>query len=504
MMTKKQTIVMLLCLLLALGTIGSLVLLEHDCQKQSVKEERVIHKDEQEYSLPIVTVDMKQKENIKQTVDGVSANEVQAKIQIYDRDGHNYLSDKPTKTVHALMRIRGNSTRLVPKKQYRLTLMDKNFKKEIDKKMLGLSQNSHWILNGPFEDKSFMRNRLAYSVSRKIMEWAPRTRYCEVFIRKKGQNGKMDQYYKGIYLMMESIDRDDKRVNIEKSDHNSTETSFIIQNNRPRQGDRLVKSYGYENYLYDYPYMVVYPGRKNLTASQRQYIEQTMSLFERALYSENSKDDYRKYIDMDSFVDYYIINEFFKNTDAGMLSTYMYKDYGQKIKAGPVWDFNASMGNSDLLSPYFDYKGFYNNRTPLFDHLLQHREFADQVIERYRILRKTYLSDKYLMHQIDLNVAELGNAPKRNERVWPVWLCNQFEMFKEYQDVFLSMGDNVSQIKTFLDKNPRYKKSTENMATSFNDEVQKLRVFLKNRGKWLDDNIDELRDMTGVENEDNE
>lgn len=165
MMTKKQTIVMLLCLLLALGTIGSLVLLEHACQKQSVKEEKVIHKDEQEYSLPIVTVDMKQEENIKQTVDGVSANEVQVKIQIYDRDGHNYLSDKPTKMVHALMRIRGNSTRLVPKKQYRLTLMDKNFKKEIDKKMLGLPQNSHWILNGPFEDKSFMRNRLAYSVS---------------------------------------------------------------------------------------------------------------------------------------------------------------------------------------------------------------------------------------------------------------------------------------------------------------------------------------------------
>lgn len=503
-MTDKQKRWLFVCLCGAVLVLFALIGLEFSAHQSKVTKERVTHKNEQEYSLPVITIDMHQDENLHHEKEGAVSNPVTATLKVYDHDGHNYLSNPADKTYYATMRMRGNSTRLVPKKQYKLTLTDKTYQKKVDKKLLGLPKNSEWVLNGPFEDKSFMRNRLAYSVARKVMDWAPRTRYCEVFIRQHDQKGKMTSYYKGIYVMMESIDRDEQRVDIEKTDANSAETSFIIQNNKPRPSDRILKSYGYENYLYDYPYMIVYPGRKNLTAAQQKYIEQTVSMFERSLYKEDSKDDYRKYIDVDSFVDYYIINEFFKNTDAGLLSTYMYKDYGHKIKAGPVWDFNASMGNSDLLSPYFDYKGFYNNRTPLFENLLAHKDFANKVIRRYKVLRKTYLSDQYLMKQIDYNVKELGDAPKRNAKVWPIWLCNQFEMFKRYEDVFLQMGDDIPAIQSFIQKHPKYKQSTENMTTSYQAEVKALRTFIKNRGKWLDQNIDRLRDIAGEKNEDNE
>lgn len=455
--------------------------------------------NEPTYTLPVITIDMKQDEHIRQSKQGVISNEVDAKINVYD-EKENHLSDPVSEKYQGKIRIRGNSTRLVPKKQYKINLLTKKGK-ESPESFLGLPPNNAWVLNGPFEDKSFIRNSLAYTVGRKIMGWAPRTKFCEVFIRKANEKGKMDQYYKGIYVLTESIDRDAKRVNIHKTDKNSPVTSFIIQNNRPRPTDTILHSYGYENYLYDYPYMIVYPGKEKRTPEQEDYIEQTLSLVERSLYKDTKKETYQNYIDVDSFVDYYIINEFFKNTDAGMLSTYMYKDYGQKIKAGPLWDFNASMGNSSLLSPYFDYKGFYNNRTTLFSALLGKKSFVKKVIHRYKELRKTYLSTPYLMNLISYQVDLLGNAPARNFEVWPFWACNQFEMFKQYQDVFFKMGDDFPKIEAFLKKHPNYKQPTANMSDTYAEEIKNLRIFITNRGQWLDKNIHYLEEFLKEKNE---
>ena len=47
---------------------------------------------------------------------------------------------------------------------------------------------------------------------------------------------------------------------------------------------------------------------------------------------------------MGSFVDYFILNEFTCNYDAGWLSTYVYKDIGGKYKM-VLWDFNSSCDN---------------------------------------------------------------------------------------------------------------------------------------------------------------
>lgn len=471
---------------------------QHDIQKNKTNRQHIT--SEETYNLPIITIDVLNK-NINTTT------KVKAKLKIYDsKTGINKLSDKPKKEYNILIRIRGNSTRLVPKKQYRIHLMDKNFKKTQEKKFLGMPTASEWILNAPFEDKSLIRNRIAYKIANKIMGWAPDTRYCNVFVRQANQKGPMKNYFKGLYLAIQPIERAQNKVNIHQSDPKSPQTSFIIQSNRLHQGtqnDPIVDSYGKENYIYDYPFIINYP-KQTLTKRQEKYIAQTISLLERSLYKTNPDNEYQKYINEDTFVDYYIINEFFKNTDAGLLSTYMYKDFGGKINAGPVWDFNAAMGNSDLLSPYYDYKGFYMPRTPIFGKLIEHKEFAEKVIERYRFLRKNYLNNAYIDNLIDKNTKELNEAQQKNFKVWPIWLCNQFEMFKEYPDVFKKFGDNVSQIKKFVDKNPRYLQSTENMAISYQQEIKKLKTFIKNRGYWMDKNIENLKKISDQKNESNE
>ena len=453
--------------------------------KVEIKELSEVEERKKEgYNLPLVVIDTNgEKINGNESVNGT--------IKIYDSEyGINTLKDKPTLECNIEIKIRGNTTRRVPKKQYSIDLVDENGNKK-EEKILGMPKESEWILNAPFEDKSLLRNYMAYNISREIMEYAPRAKFCEAFIVDDGKDISTN-HYKGVFLMIEKIKRDKNRVNISKSNPSKDETSFIVEKNNPKEKDIIFN--GKEAYLYDYPILASYP-KKNLTDGQINYINKTISMFERNLYSNefnNKYTGYQKYIDVDTFVDYYIINEFFNNTDAGILSTYIYKDFGEKIKAGPVWDFNASMGNSNVLSPYYDYKGFYMNRTAWFDRLMEDKTFVIKVINRYKLLRKTYLSDEYLINFIDDTVKMLGEAPKRNFEVWPIYMCNQFEMFKDYRNDFSKFEDDPKKLDEYLKNNNSLFKSTENMATSYEEEIEMLKVFLINRGRWMDENIEKL------------
>lgn len=442
------------------------------------------------YNLPLIVIDTNgEKINGNESIKGT--------IKIYNSEYDiNTLSDEPILESNIEIKIRGNTTRRVPKKQYSIDLVDESGNKK-EEEILGMPKESEWILNAPFEDKSLLRNYMAYSISRKIMGYAPRAKFCEAFIVDDGKDISTN-HYKGVFLMIEQIKRDKNRVNISKSNSSKDETSFIVEKNNPKAKDIILNNYGKETYLYDYPILASYP-KEDLTEKQINYISKTISMFERNLYSNkfNNKDNgYEKYIDVDTFVDYYIINEFFNNTDAGILSTYIYKDFGEKIKAGPVWDFNASMGNSDVLSPYYDYKGFYMNRTAWFDRLMEDKNFVEKVINRYKLLRKAYLSDEYLINFIDDTVKLLGEAPKRNFKIWPIYMCNQFEMFKDYRNDFSKFEDDPKKLDEYLKANTSLFKSTENMATSYEEEIKMLKVFLINRGRWIDENIEKLHKWT--------
>ena len=207
---------------------------------------------------------------------------------------------------------------------------------------------------------------------------------------------------------------------------------------------------------------------------------------------DDPQEGYAAYIDVDSFVDYFIINEFFKNTDAGIFSTYLHKDYGEKIKAGPVWDFDSAMGNSTHLFPYYDETGFYMPQTAWFSELLKDKKFVNQVISRYHQLRLTYLSDDYLIQQIDDYVSELGEAIERNFEKWPVELCNQSEMLKKYYSIIRPYENDVDALLNFFREHPQYTAEVENRANNYDEEIAKLKLFIRERGAWIDKNIDSL------------
>ena len=300
--------------------------------------------------------------------------------------------------------------------------------------MLGMDKDSDWVLNGPFADKSLMRNYIAYTVGSNIMEYAPDVRFCEVFVIDDGSSTIQKKHYKGVYLLIEKIKRGEDRVDIVKTHDNTDETSFIISRDRNKEDNIVIGNYGYETHLYDYALNIEYP-KKDLTPGKYNYINKYISEFERILYSDkfnDPKNGYRKYIDVDYFVDFYIINEFFLNTDAGIFSTYMYKDYNEKMKAGPIWDFNRSLGNNEVNkdSRAFEYEGFFMLQRYWFDRLMEDRAFANKVVSRYKELRKNYLSDEYLINLIDKTKNYLGTSVKRNFDKWSFELSNQSDVLE--------------------------------------------------------------------------
>lgn len=156
-----------------------------------------------------------------------------------------------------------------------------------------------------------------------MMDYAPNVRYCEVVL-----NGE----YRGLYLMIESITNgEDGRLYLKKSIKNTVATSYLLRTNRPTEWDdqKVGNIASYLERIHTAANMdisIEYPGGDTLSAEMAKQINLEHSAFERSLYTydyDAPAYGYRRWIDVDEFVDYYILNEFCKNEDAGRYSTYI-------------------------------------------------------------------------------------------------------------------------------------------------------------------------------------
>ena len=119
---------------------------------------------------------------------------------------------------------------------------------------------------------------------------------------------------------------------------------------------------------------------------------------------------------MESFCDYFIINEYLTSYDAGLHSTYFYKDIGGKIKMGPVWDFDGALDNgSHTLT---DYNYIVMKQRPWFECMIQDPVFVNKLCDRYKELRKGILSDENVKEKATEGLKFLGNAIERDSVRW--------------------------------------------------------------------------------------
>lgn len=343
------------------------------------------------------------------------------------------------------------------KKQYRVKFFKKEGgTKDKEASFLGMGKHSEWVLNGPFLDKTLMRNRLVYEIGREINEWAPDSRYVELFV-----NGE----YQGVYLAIEPVTNGEARLRLCEFGLASGECAYIVKRDRVETEESPLDVYGHYAGKTFNDLFIDYPSKSNLTEPQKAWITKDIDDFERVLYGEYFDDPqqgYAKYIDVDAFVDYVVLNEFVLNHDAGNLSMYVYKELGGKLKP-VIWDYNNAFDNYQWFA--MDYKQFYLTRNSWFDRLLQDRAFVDKVVKRYRELRENTLSEEKLFADIDAYKEELGDATERNFKIWG---------YTFHED--LMSGDNTLHYD----------------AESYEEAIVQLKGAIHARGTFMDEHIEDL------------
>ena len=334
--------------------------------------------------------------------------------------GRAGMLDAPDFAGRAGLNVRGQSSAGFPKQQYHFELWDEANQDEAHS-LLGMPSESDWVLYAPYSEKSLMQNALVYQWSNRIGQYAVRTRFVEVFMNT-AVGGKIDYNgdYRGIYILMEKIKVDNNRVDIDKltpADNTGEDVTggYLWAKDKPDPGEVGFSAGGNS-------YRFVEPNESEITPAQRTYLTNYLNEFNSVLTSANFADPvngYAKYIDVDSWIDQHILVELAKNIDGFRISNYYHKDRNGKIKMGPAWDFNLSLGNADYLEGWIP-TGFYYNLLndgdyPYFRRLFQDPTFAQKYIDRWQQLRKDELSTPRLMADIDAFTSLLsdgnGNYP---------------------------------------------------------------------------------------------
>ncbi len=374
-----------------------------------------------------------------------------AEVRVIDnRDRSNHPSDEPDFVTESEFRIRGQSSRRYEKKPYLLKFLDgEGARPKIP--VMGMAAHYEWVLHSPMIDKSLVRNYIWYNISGEIMDYAPNCRFCEVIV-----NGD----YRGVYLMTETVTAGDNcRLNLKMNAKDSQVTGYLLRVDRPSDAEleSLRDIYAHaeriNRVLQDIT--IRYPGQSRLTEEIKGGIERDYAAFEKALYSfdyDTRQYGYQNWIDVDNFADYYIIQEFTQNRDMGAFSTFLYREPGTPYRLC-IWDMDHVLDMRD---------DFILMERAWYLMLFKDEAFVQRVLERYSELRKSWLSEEFLVGYLEETVEYLGPAAARNNIRWQ-------------EDISSELDLNIDA------------------AYSFEEAIDFLENRMIQRGKWMDETIHSLQ-----------
>lgn len=415
-------------------------------------------------NLPIVLIDTQGK-NIP------NEPKISARMKIIDNSTHQNKITDPANGYDGFIGIemRGASSQSYPQKPFAIETRDEAGN-NLNISLLGMPAENDWVMLSNYNDKSFMRNVLGYKMFEALGNYAPRTRYVEVFL-----NGE----YQGIYLFGEKIKRDKNRVDIatlKEEDIEGEELTggYIFKIDYWNDWDSWESPFSPINHPdFDIHFIYHDPDWDELLPQQKNYISNFVSDFETILYSSNythPTDGYSKWIDVESFIDYFIVNEISRNNDGFKKSRYFHKDKNGKIKAGPVWDFDWAWKNINecYIFKATDGSGWsykVNDCNPWVKspgwmiRLFYDTNFRNTTKCHYNQARAGVLSNKNLSFWIDSLYNEVKEAQVRHFGKWKI------------------LGVNVGAPE--VDAQPK----------TYDGEVEKLRQWITTRLNWLDKNM---------------
>lgn len=287
-------------------------------------------------------------------------NEEQGTMRIYTEDGSLSYSG----SLEAV-KGRGNATWDWEKKPYNLKLRS-------SADLLGMGEAANWVLLANTYDPSHIRNTIVYETAARIgLSYSPQCRWVDLYL-----NGE----YAGLYLLCEKNELAPERVPL---DIGSGNLISIEKQDR----------------LWEYSNSFLTEGGTPIrirSTPDTGAVQETLNQLERAILAQNGMDPetgalWTDLLDLESWAKKYLIEEVFGNLDAGSISQFFYWENGGKIYAGPVWDYDVSMGNSrnwQLQNVNMLYSGrphLWNTQdTPWYYALSQKEVFHHQVVVLYK------------------------------------------------------------------------------------------------------------------------
>ncbi len=297
---------------------------------------------------------------------------------------------------------RGNSTFIFPKRPFRLKL-----KKAAP--LVKMPSNRHWALLANFEDRALTRTHLAMDISRYFnMNYTPKTRPVEVVV---------NAFHWGTYQLIEVPKIGVNRINI---DAIQSKTGQVTGGVLFEFDNYLEEAYSFRTEKLNLPFVVKDPDDLNtsnpeVAAKHFAYAKGILQRAEDVLYADNFKDPingYRRYFDINSLVNWYLIQELTKNIDLHKSSIYIYVDTKNENKLcfSPVWDFDFSMGNLE------DANGMRAVEFPWMPRFMEDPYFMNLVKERYKEKREGLLLG--IMRSINNNSREIHLSQQKNFSIW--------------------------------------------------------------------------------------
>lgn len=353
---------------------------------------------------------------------------VKATISVTSQQGND--TDSNLDTTAVKIKGRGNSTWGLPKKPYKLKFDDKV-------SLFGEAKNKEWVLLANYTDKTLLRNATALHMGEiSNLSWTPCSHFVELYL---------NHHYMGTYQLTEQIKIGKDRVNV-------TDDGYLLEVDAKPDVDDVT----FTTTRSGQPYNIKDPDIEK--GSERyNWIQQHIQHIEDNLYSDNYLSDdsyYKKYVDIESFADWYLINEITKNNDACMFSScYMNVDAKGTLRMGPIWDFDISLGNINYngnMTP----EGFWIKNSYFISRMFDDPSFTSLVRTRFDYF-KSHINEIY--NWINQRSEYLKYSAVENNNVWETL----------YKDTW-----------------PNYA-----VVGTYQNEVVYMKSFLKKRMEWLDENL---------------
>ncbi len=274
---------------------------------------------------------------------------------------------------------RGNSTWAgYEKKPYQIKFDDKT-------SVLGMGEAKKWILLANAGDDTMMRNQLVYRAAAQMdMPYVTQFEYVDLWIEGD---------YRGTFLLGEKVELGSSRLDLQQ------DTGALFEQD--------IFFYEEEDYWFRSDVLGTEFVLKEIVEEEEETIAIAMEDFHTSLdalmqYVKDTEPrditltQLSSMMDVDSFVKYYLINEYVLNWESLFTSCYLYKDgVDDVIHFGPIWDFDTCLGNNDT-----GYKEMFGDDHDMYKLFLS-------IPEIYQRVEELLLQYQPVLHAIADDIAVL-------------------------------------------------------------------------------------------------